>query len=206
MDGLYGSGLIQPNRRISAGGNLMKQLLAGTFLVFAAVVNSFSTPTNGTTSVSSNLTSIMGWSGSAPTILPTNSPPSFSAVQLSNELKDVQKEESNGQERVFDVSYETVTNKLSALKITPVAAKGYSFAGHELAPGQYFLELPESPNNDITGKNTDILVTRIDPKSTRVQMKTINIGFFFDTRDRKTETQRLNELSKLLSNINQPGQ
>jgi len=171
MDGKKRSGLITVS---GADKKLMKKLLAVLIFGFGVAFNSLSAP-----------------------IIQS---PSFSPEQSGNLSKAVQKEVSDGQERVFDVSYEIVTNKLSALKISPEAAKGYSFAGRELAPGQYYFALPESLNNDVTGKNTDILVTKIDSKNARVQMKTINMGLLFNTRDRWLEKQRLNELSQLLSN------
>jgi len=117
---------------------------------------------------------------------PTNQPPQLSADQLRNELEGVQK---------------AVTNKLSALKPNP-AADGFSFPGRELAPGQFYLDVPEGPQGDVSGTDTSILVTRIDAKSARVQMKTIKLGLFFNSRDRKIEQQRLNELTQLLSNKN----
>jgi hypothetical protein len=153
----------------------MKKLLAASFLAFATVFTSFSAP--------------------------TNQPPQLSADQLRNELEGVQKAVSKGQEQVFNVSYETVTNKLSALKPNP-AADGFSFPGRELAPGQFYLDVPEGPQGDVSGTDTSILVTRIDAKSARVQMKTIKLGLFFNSRDRKIEQQRLNELTQLLSNKN----
>jgi hypothetical protein len=124
-----------------------------------------------------------------------------SAEQLRSELEGVQKAVSKGQEQVFDVSYETVTNTLSALKPNP-AAKGWSIPGREVALGEYYLCIPEGPQSDVSEKDTAILVTRIDSKSTRVQMKTVKLGLFFNSRDRKVETQRLNELTQLLSNKN----
>ena len=151
----------------------MKKLLAASFLAFATVSNSFSAP--------------------------TNQPPQLSADQMRSELESVQKAVSQGQEQVFNVSYETVTNKLSALKPNP-AAKGWSIPGGEVTPGKYYLCIPEGPQSDVSEKDTAILVTKIDAKSARVQMKTIKLGLFFNSRDRKIETQRLNELTQLLSN------
>jgi hypothetical protein len=153
----------------------MKKLLAASFLAFATVFNSFSAP--------------------------TNQPPQLSADQLRNELDSVQKAVSQGQEQVFNVSYETVTNTLSALKPNP-AAKGWSIPGGEVTPGKYYLCIPEGPQSDVSEKDTAILVTKIDAKSARVQMKTIKLGLFFNSRDRKIEQQRLNELTQLLSNKN----
>jgi hypothetical protein len=154
----------------------MKPLVAVSFLAFATILNSFCAP--------------------------TNQPPQLSAEQLRSELADVQKEVSNGQEQIYDVSYEMITNTLPALKTSPEAAKGYSFPGQELAAGQYYIELPEGPQGDVSGTDTSILITRIDSKSTRVQMKTIKLGLFFNSRDQKIEKQRLNELTQLLSNKN----
>ena len=153
----------------------MKKLLAASFLAFATVFTSFSAP--------------------------TNQPPQLSADQLRSELESVQKAVSQGQEQVFNVSYETVTNTLSALKPNP-AAKGWSIPGEEVTPGKYYLCIPEGPQSDVSEKDTAILVTKIDAKSARVQMKTIKLGLFFNSRDRKIEQQRLNELTQLLSNKN----
>ena len=88
---------------------------------------------------------------------------------------------------------------MSALKPNP-AAGGFSFPGREFAPGQiYELGVPEEPAGDISGKDTIFLVTRIDANRTRVQMKTIKYGLFFNGRDRQIEKQRMNELSQMLS-------
>ena len=152
----------------------MKQFVAISFLVFAAVVNSFSAPTNQ---------------------------PATAAEQLRSRLASVEKAVSKGQEQVFVASYEMVTNKLAALKPNP-AAGGWSIPGTEVKPGEYYLCIPEEPLGDVSGKDTSILVTRIDANSARVQMKTIKLGLFFNSRDRKIETQRLNELSQLLSKMN----
>ena len=128
----------------------------------------------------------------------TNPPPASADMSRSRNAA-VEKSVSDGSDRVFAASYETVTNKLSALKISPEAAKGYAFPGRELAPGEFLLELPENLNNDITGKNTEILVTKINPESTRVHMKTVSLGLLFNHRDRQMEKQRMDELSGLLS-------
>ena len=159
MAGRQGSGLIRPNQRVSAV-NLMKKHLAVSVLAFAAVCNSFSNP--------------------------TSQPPQLSAEQLRSELAWVRKTVSKGPEQVFNVSYETITNKLAALKPNP-AASGYSFSGREFAAGQYYLDLPEGPQGDVSGTDTSILVTRIDAQSTRVQMKTIQLGFLFNSRNRRME-------------------
>lgn len=116
-------------------------------------------------------------------------------------IEGVHKAVEKGQEQIFDVSYETVTNKLSKLKPNP-AAIGESIPGTEVAPGQYYLCVLEEPLGDVSGKDTAILVTRIDLKSTRIQMKTIKLGLFFNGRDRRIEKERMNELAQLLSNKN----
>lgn len=170
-----GSGLIRPNQRIQRGSSFMKKLLAATILAFAGICNSFAAP--------------------------TNQPPQLSAEQLRNELAWVRKTVNKGPEQVFNVNYEAVTNKLSLLKPNP-AASGWSFPGQELAAGQFYLDLPEGPQGDVSGTDTTILITRVDAQSTRVQMKTIKFGLFFDSRDRRLEQQRMNELSQLLSTKN----
>jgi len=114
------------------------------------------------------------------------------------------KAESKGQAQVFDVSYETATNKLSELKLNPAAAKSQiSIPGHELESGRtYEFFLPETEQGDVSGTYTTIAATKIDSKSTRVEIKTIKLGIIFNSRDRQIEKQRLNELSQLLSNKN----
>ena len=124
--------------------------------------------------------------------------PSASAEQLRSELAAVEKAVSKGSEQIFSVSYEIVTNKLSALKPNATAA-GYSFPGRELAAGQFYIGLPESPQGDVSGTDTSILVTKIGAQNTRVQMKSIKLGLLFDSRDRQIEKQRMDELSQLLS-------
>jgi hypothetical protein len=157
----------------------------------------------------------------------------------------------NGRQRVFEASYETVTNKLWALspsqacidftnaawaaskqsaspetvvhttnpplverfvfgRTTNAPLSGalerrpiprdFWFSGRELVPGQsYEFGILEEPLETIWNTATSILVTRIDSKSTRVRIKTIDYGFYFNSRDGKIEKQRLNELSQLLS-------
>jgi hypothetical protein len=160
----------------------------------------------------------------------------------------------NGRQRIFNVSYETVTNELWALTPNPAALMAapadtntpttntvnrlagapvyvyrvtndsiapentnamnpllqalvsnrhsvpIPFYGHELVAGQtYEFELPEATPETIDSMGTWILVTRIDSKSTRVQIKTSHAGLFFNTRNGKLERQRLNELSALLA-------
>ena len=74
-----------------------------------------------------------------------------------------------------------------------------SLPGQELRAGEYYPRLPEEPLGNVSGTDTSILVTRIDAQSTRVQMKTIKMGLFFNSRDRRLEKQRMDELSQLLS-------
>jgi len=152
----------------------MKQFLAVTFLAFAVICNSFATPTNQPP--------VLDW-------------------QRQGMIEGVHKAVDKGLDQIFDVSYETVTNKLSALKPNP-AAGGWSIPGVEVAPGEFYLSIPEEPPGDVSGKDTSILVTRIDSKSTCIQMKTVKLGLFFNSRDRKIEQQRLTELTRLLSNKN----
>jgi len=152
----------------------MKKLLGVLLLGFAVVLNSFCAS--------------------------TNQPPT-SAEQLRSKFEAAQKAVSKGQEQVFDASYETVTNKVTALKPNP-AANGWLIPGNEIAQGQYYLCIPEEPPGDVSGKYTAILVTRIDLKNTRVQIKTIKLGLIFNSRDRRIEKQRMNELSQLLSKKN----
>ncbi len=171
MDGKKLSGLINAS---SADKKLMKKLLAVLIFGFAAAFNSFSAPTNQ---------------------------PPVSEEQVRSMVEGVQKAVSKGQEQVFDISYESVTNKLLELKPNP-AANGWSIPGHEVTSGQFYLCIPEGPQSDVTEKDTSILVTRIGANSTRVQMKTIHMGIIFNSRDRQIEKQRLNELSQLLSNKN----
>ena len=130
----------------------------------------------------------------------TNHPP-ISAWQLRGMIEGCQKAVTNGQEQVFDASFETVTNKLLDLKPNP-DAKVDVIPGRELKSGLFYLCIPEQPVGDITGKDTAILVTRINLKSTRVQMKTTKLGLFFNSRDRQLEKQRMAELSELLSTNN----
>lgn len=74
------------------------------------------------------------------------------------------------------------------------------FSGQELVPGHsYEFDIAEEPLETIENIGTSILVTRMDSKSTRVQIKTTHSGLFFHTRNGKIEKQRLNELSRLLS-------
>ena len=112
MAGRPGSGLIRPTQRIQRGSNFMNKLLAAAILAFAAVCNSFSNP--------------------------TNQPPQLSAEQLRSELAWARKTVNKGPEQVFNVNYETVTNKLALLKPNP-AALGLSLPGQELAAGEYYL-------------------------------------------------------------------
>ena len=128
----------------------------------------------------------------------STNPPPASAEQLRSELEAAQKVLSNGQEQTLGVSYEIVTNKLSALKLNTTAV-GYSLPGRELAAGKFYIYLPETPQGDVSGTGTSILVTKIDAQNTRVQMKTIKLGLLFDSRDRQLEKQRMDELSQLLS-------
>jgi hypothetical protein len=107
---------------------------------------------------------------------------------------------TKGREQVFDASYGTVTNKLSALKLNPSVAS-YSGRGHEVVPGRsYEWGIPEEPPGDVSSLDTTIIVTRIDAQSTRVEIKTIRLGTFSSSHDRRIEQQRLNELAQLLSN------
>ena len=152
----------------------MNKLLAVALFVFTAVLNSF--PAS------------------------TNQPPT-SAEQLQSMFEGVQKAVSKGQEQVFDVSYESVTNKLSELKPNP-AANGRSIPGREVMPGQFYVCIPEGPESDVSEKDTSILVTRIDANTTHVQMKTVKMGIIFNSRDRQIEKERMDELSKLLSTKN----
>ena len=106
---------------------------------------------------------------------------------------------SKGLEQIVDLSYETVTNKLSAYQPNPVAAGVSSFSGPWHVAGQHSeFEVDEGPQEDLSGTYTMIVVTGIDAKSTRLQIKTTKLGLLFDTRDRKIEKQRLSELSGLL--------
>jgi len=141
--------------------------------------------------------------------------------------------EAGGRTHVFDVAYETVTNKLWLLPPNPDT---YSpsrvtntvptnaperlgdifpiqngpmvpipFDGHERVPGQFYeFYMQEAHLETIVNTMTAIRVTRIDAKSTRVQIKTGRSGLYFDTRVRSIEKQRMNELSQLLSKKRQP--
>jgi hypothetical protein len=136
--------------------------------------------------------------------------------------------ETGGRTRVFDVAYETVTNKLWLLppdpdtyypsRVTNTVATNATqslkdlsenrygpmvpmpFDGYERVAGQsYEFYMQEAHLETIVNTMTVIRVTSIDSKSTRVQIKTGTHGLLFDTRDRKIEKQRLNELAELLS-------
>ena len=110
------------------------------------------------------------------------------------------KAESKGQEHLFDARYETVTNKLSALKLNPAVRFYIPAHGHEIVTGQSFeYSLSETVEGPTSGTYTTIIATRIAPKSTRVQIKTIKRGIIFNSRDRRIEKRRLNELSQLLA-------
>jgi len=146
--------------------------------------------------------------------------------------------ETGGQSRVFDVAYETVTNKLWVLPPNPdsyypsrvtntVATNAMqgskdlfqnqyfqnqygpmvpmSYSGHERVAGQFYeFYMHEALMETIVNTMTIIRVTRIDSKSTRVQIKTTRSGLYFDTRVWSIEEQRLDELSQLLSKKSQP--
>jgi len=143
--------------------------------------------------------------------------------------------ETGGRARVFDVAYETVTNKLWSLRPNPdtyypsrltntvpknatqrlpdqeLGQTQYGpmvpmpFYGVERVLGQlYEFQMQEADMETIVNTMTVIHVTRIDAKSTRVQIKTGRSGLFFDTRVRSIEKERLNELSQLLSKNSQP--
>jgi hypothetical protein len=145
----------------------------------------------------------------------------------------------NGRQRIYNVSYETVTNKLWALTpnpaciiptnaawtvhqtnpppfplvylfgesnavsapLKPTPHPGFfPFDGQELMAGRtYQFWILEEPLETIANTGTSILVTRIDSKSTRVQIKSTHSGFFFNTRKGKIERKRMKELSELLS-------
>ncbi len=108
---------------------------------------------------------------------------------------------SRGQEQVFPASYELVTNRVSALKLNPAAAGSQiPMPGREITPGQsYSYFLPETQQNPTSGTSTTILVTRLDQKTTRVQITTTKLGIISNSRDQQIEKQRLNELSQLLA-------
>jgi hypothetical protein len=123
----------------------------------------------------------------------------LAAIALSALTACVSPTQSAGQARIFAVRYETVTKLVWALAPNPDADS--PFQGHDIVPGQsYQLDLPEGEQGPIHGATTTIVVTKIDSKSTRVQIKTIHAGFFLDTRDPRTEQQRMEELARLLAN------
>jgi hypothetical protein len=106
--------------------------------------------------------------------------------------------ESKGRVGIFNAGYETVTNRLWAL--SPNAPSNFHPGGREIVAGQsYEFFLPEGEQDPASGTYTTILVTRIDPKYTRVQIKSTKLGPLYNTRDRQIEEQRLNELARLLS-------
>ena len=136
--------------------------------------------------------------------------------------------ETGGQSRVFDVAYETVTNKLWALppnpdtyyrpRVTNTVPTNATqrlgdlfqmqngpmvpmpFYGAERVPGRFYeFYMHEALMETIVNTMTVIRVKRIDSKSTRVQIKTTRSGLYFDTRVWSIEEQRLNELARLLS-------
>ncbi|HEY2330005.1 MAG TPA: hypothetical protein VGI63_09365 [Verrucomicrobiae bacterium] len=109
---------------------------------------------------------------------------------------------AGGLEQTFATSYETITNKLSALKPNPAA--DWPSHGNELVPGKsYQVGIPEGPQGDVSGIYTTVIATKIDEKRTRVHVETIKLGLIFNAHDRKIEKQRLNELIQLLSNKSQ---
>jgi hypothetical protein len=106
--------------------------------------------------------------------------------------------ESKGRVGILAAGYETVTNKVWAL--SPNATSNFQPSGREIVAGHsYEFFLPEGEQDPASGTYTTILVTRIDSKSTRVQIKTTKLGAIFNSRDRQIEEQRLNELSHLFS-------
>jgi hypothetical protein len=108
--------------------------------------------------------------------------------------------ESKGREGILDVSYETVTNKLLSFKPTPAAAGIPALSGPWNLAGQSCeYEVDEGPQGDVSGTFTSVVVTRVDSKSTSVQVKTTKLGPLLNTRDRQIEKQRWNELSQLLA-------
>jgi len=106
---------------------------------------------------------------------------------------------AGGLEQTFNVSYEVATNKLSELKPNPAAA-GFKLKPIEPVPGKSCqIDLPETVPGDVTGTDTMIDVTNLGPNSVGVRVETIKLGLFFNSRDRRIEKQRMNELSELLS-------
>jgi hypothetical protein len=108
--------------------------------------------------------------------------------------------ESAGQERVFPVRYETVAKIVWSLPPNPAADS--RFEGHDVVEDQsYELTIPESVLGPVSGTTTDVYVSKIDAKTTRVEIETTKAGFFLDTRERQTEQRRMEELARLLNKL-----
>jgi hypothetical protein len=82
----------------------------------------------------------------------TNQPPT-SPEQLQGMIEGCQEAVNNGREQAFDASYETITHKLSELKLNS-DAKGDVIRGRELKSGLYYFSIPEEPAGDVSGKDT----------------------------------------------------
>ncbi|MGA2854754.1 MAG: hypothetical protein ABSE90_11580 [Verrucomicrobiota bacterium] len=103
-------------------------------------------------------------------------------------------------DRVFDVSYDTMVAKLKRLQPNPAAGTN-QISACEVEPAQiYYLKIPETPPGDPSETYTSISVRKVSDQRTQVNIETVKHGVYFNTRDVKIEQQRLKELTGLLEN------
>lgn len=70
----------------------------------------------------------------------------------------------------------------------------------EVEPGSLFcVGIPESEQGPTSGLFTQIAAQKVGAHQTRISIKTIKVGVFFDSRDRQLERARLNELMALIA-------